>query len=1488
MKIFSKLCCFFTCLFYGAHCFADDIQIIPGSLNVNNGSASITIQILDGTGNPRTDGAFVSLLGDIFPEGSSLVRNADGTATITTTENIINQLAESSSDGRVSMPIAFDPDGDGNVTIINEGGKEVIDPAVVSCSLPVNVGTIAKTIAEQKEANADRGSQANTALLNGDTNTTNDSNDPVSTATREFFFYQQLFNLRGPTLPMEFSLYHGSQLRDVNYFDHLPEDFIHNHHLSARIIDLDGTGTFFNLEFHIGLGRFITFERTPPATDWTLVDGERWKFSAHETSTHIYLCDPEQQLLYTFKKFPVGTQIEPAFITRIEDRHGNALSYNQPADPTLTGPTSVTDNLGRSLTFTYGQPSELLADFRQFLTQVTDHEGRTINFSYTDLNALPRLDSITDSNGGVYQFVYDANGFMTGKTMPAGNTPYTQTFETIPDFLNQGVLGAVTTQTDAFGNVFNFKQGDAVPVLGEKQVIVTNPDGSQAKHFHSEANITTAIIDELGRKQLFTPNNQRDQITTAIDRDGGNLKYTYRDAGHIVSITNQIGDATTYTYADVAHTFTNPDNSEAVDCTFSDVQRIDYADGTSIQFLRNSSGNPTSLTNRAEETTTFTYNGKGQPLSITNPTAGITTLSYDNATGLPATATDSDTGTTSFTYDGLSRLITRTNPDSSTRSFTYDDLDRLTSSTNEENVINRFGYDPNSNLIQIINAETTGIEQMITFTYDALDRLSSIQDANSETITYAYDYHEKPISTEYPDGTTSTLKYDKRRSLIQMTDEVGNVTRITRTPSDLIASITSALQRTTSFVYDPRGEVTQISDPTDDITQLQRDVFGRITSSTDPLQRKTTRNFDGEGRKLNQDDPLLGTSTLTRDNAGRLTKLTDPLGNEWDSTYTAMGRLLSFEDPNNRSQTRTYDNRGRLETLTQPDGIVETRVYNPDSTLQSRSFSDGLNHSFSYDELNRITSAIRTLGSQSDAISLIYDKRNDVTSTTVNGQTTTATYDSRRRLKTITYPSAITVTYTYDSRGLVTRIGDSLTNSFLDFTYNADREVTSINRSNGASTAYTYDGEGLLQSLSHNNGASINWTHNKADEPTAIADTGFPIAALPNFTNSTQNLSFNASSQITTAGHSSDSRGRRTTDPDHGNYTWDSDNRLISVTKPGATISYCYDVLGNITSRTSGADTTKYLYNFAIATRPIIGEQENGDLVRLYIPFPDGRLAYFIDNPTTTPVAHFYHFGKTGNTRFLSDSTGAVTDAYAYDPYGQLLNRSGTSDQIFTYVGAFGVRQDEEVGLSHMRNRYYDFVSRRFLSRDPIFRSLYTSRSAETNPYHYTRNLPTSAIDPDGLKVLDEHGGGVAGDSSITNDFQVEVGGTVVGEASEGNSSTITRIISNEEESVFISDDSGLSDLVGKQLDAIKAPINDRIEHDGDYSSNNLSLINIVILVIMGDQISPERQIQMIQEGLNPLGVPFTIEGVFETAINKDGSDFAGNFDTPVSGASIE
>jgi len=242
---------------------------------------------------------------------------------------------------------------------------------------------------------------------------------------------------------------------------------------------------------------------------------------------------------------------------------------------------------------------------------------------------------------------------------------------------------------------------------------------------------------------------------------------------------------------------------------------------------------------------------------------------------------------------------------------------------------------------------------------------------------------------------------------------------------------------------------------------------------------------------------------------------------------------------------------------------------------------------------------------------------------------------------------------------------------------------------------------------------------------------------------------YDAACQISSAGYEYDARSRQTAAPGK-NFAYDGASRLTSVTADGSTATFTYNGLGDLRTRTVDGTTTHYYHNYGVGLAPIVAEvtetegQEDKETrsvspsprlplsvsqyKRFYVYTPGGALLYSID-PATGQVC-FYHFDRVGSTLFLTDGAGAVSDAYAYGPYGELLGHTGTSDQPFTYVGRYGVRYEPVGNLYDMRARAYDPATARFLTRDPIWPVLRDLQSL--NPYQYAAQNPVRYVDPGG------------------------------------------------------------------------------------------------------------------------------------------------------------
>ena len=99
--------------------------------------------------------------------------------------------------------------------------------------------------------------------------------------------------------------------------------------------------------------------------------------------------------------------------------------------------------------------------------------------------------------------------------------------------------------------------------------------------------------------------------------------------------------------------------------------------------------------------------------------------------------------------------------------------------------------------------------------------------------------------------------------------------------------------------------------------------------------------------------------------------------------------------------------------------------------------------------------------------------------------------------------------------------------------------------------------------------------------------------------------------------------------------------------------------------------------------------------------------------------------------RQLTNSAGVVTDTYEYDAFGNSFNETGTTPNNYLYRGE---QYDSDLGLYYLRARYYNPLTGRFLSRDPLNGNAIDP--ASLHKYLYAGGDPVNALDPTGTEAL--------------------------------------------------------------------------------------------------------------------------------------------------------
>lgn len=473
-----------------------------------------------------------------------------------------------------------------------------------------------------------------------------------------------------------------------------------------------------------------------------------------------------------------------------------------------------------------------------------------------------------------------------------------------------------------------------------------------------------------------------------------------------------------------------------------------------------------------------------------------------------------------------------------------------------------------------------------------------------------------------------------------------------------------------------------------------------------------------------------------------MTLVIDALGGQSRQSFDPDGNRTALIDPNNNQTDFSFDPAGKLVSQTSADGNTVTCNYNTQDLLAQMTNGRGQTTAYQYDDAGRLTGFadpsgtvlytydsndnLLTVSEDAGTISREYDVLDRVVKyTDAQGNIIRYTYDAMGNLVTLTYPDGKQVHYEYDAANRLVKVTD-WTGRSTNYEYDQNNRLIKTTRPNNTIETRSYDTAGQLLQLKDGDKdgqiiSRYDYTYDAAGRVTAEqAIIEYPFT-LPNvamtYTSDNRLATYNGQ----TINHDAD--GNMTYGPldgDMSSYVYDSRNRLISA----GNISYLYDPENQRIGVKENDQLTSYILNpHAIFSQVLIKTDHLGS--QTFYVYGLG-----LTGQEENGVYRTYHYDHRGSTIALTDENGSVTDRFHYGPYGELSKHEGSTLTPFLFNGGYGVMTDAN-GLYHMRARYYNPQSRRFINKDVLLGNILDGQSL--NRYAYANGQPISYVDPFGL-----------------------------------------------------------------------------------------------------------------------------------------------------------
>lgn len=652
-----------------------------------------------------------------------------------------------------------------------------------------------------------------------------------------------------------------------------------------------------------------------------------------------------------------------------------------------------------------------------------------------------------------------------------------------------------------------------------------------------------------------------------------------------------------------------------------------------------------------------------------------------------------------------------------------------------------------------------------TMNYDTAGRNTSMLDRNSGLWVYLRDNAGNIIMQVAPDGKRIANTYDALNRLL-----------VKSYPGNTTGETNVTFQYDDSNVANGKGRVTRVIDASGE-TLFGYDAKGNIASWA-----RVMPNISGSGN-------ITVAFKADYDQQKRIKKLTYPDGSAVSQLYADAGYLrqvrlvspggffgapvVTYEGPdlgqkfvrktgNNVTELIGYDPATHrptsLETVLPNAVSLRKQRYDYDGNGNTLAITDILNdgartETFTYDGLNRISSAVGAYGSKS----YIHDARGRLI----------VEDNAAQSFGDASHPEAVTNStegpYAYDLNGnMMNRLA-------RQYIYDSENRLKEIKQGTATKQNFIYDFSGLRAIKAREDGTKTYYFGGLKNYGALYEITLPPGSSTPQHTKYIYGINSDRAAQVTVPNASLVAINASAQDTLAGMQSWGSASGIamkINHTLNGYVIGFVTAgkhwkifalvvtsvlflliTFSTLRTRCENRHWRQHkpvffsapvilavftlFYGIGCASTPTTPSDilpGSGDVSSAPVVGSLGGDTTMKGLPATGTF--FFHYNHVGSLNYITNTAGQVVSEYSYLPYGEIdLGRSSGPD-IARYKFATYER-DEESGLDNANARMYSPQTGKFTSPDTVIPGD-GQRSMGFNRYAYAEGMPTKYSDPSG------------------------------------------------------------------------------------------------------------------------------------------------------------